>query len=308
VGIVVADEPERTWEFVTAPPRSAPGVTSMVGYRALETPGELHRGMPSSTLTFIVSLDDGVEAAESADALPVARPNPLVLGGLQTQAAHVRQRRGQAGVQLAVHPLAARALFGMPSAELSPAGYDGSVVLGRRGRELVGRVGDATDWHDAFSLIADYLVAAREGRGRTTVRPEVAYAWHLLERSRGRASMGAVADRVGLSPRHLATLFRGEVGRSPKTVAMLMRFERATARIAEAVRRRGPIDLAAIATDTGYSDQAHLSREFVRFAGTPPRRWVTEEFRNIQDGGHSFGSHCEHDCSQSDCVDNAASS
>jgi hypothetical protein len=42
----------------------------MVGYRALDNPGELHRGMPSSTLTFIVSLDDGVEAAESAEALP----------------------------------------------------------------------------------------------------------------------------------------------------------------------------------------------------------------------------------------------
>ena len=306
MGTVAADEPERTWEFVTAPPRSAPGVTSMVGYRALAMPGEVHRGMPSSRLTFIVSLDDGVEAAESAEALPIARPNPLVLGGLQTQAAHVRQRRGQAGVQLAVHPLAARALFGMPSAELSPADFDGTSVLGRRGMELVERVSEVTRWQDAFALIAEYLVDARE-RGCTTVRPEVAYAWHLLERSGGRASMSAVADRVGLSPRHLATLFHGEVGRSPKTVAMLMRFEHATARIAEAVRRRVPIDLATIAADTGYSDQAHLSREFARFAGAPPRRWVAEEFRNIQDGGHSFGSDCEHDCSQSDCVDNAAS-
>jgi len=308
VEIVITDEPERTWEFVSAPPLSALGVTSLVGYRALETPDELHRGMPSSMLTFIVGLDDGVEAAESAEALSAARPNPLVLGGLQVRAAHVRQRRGQAGVQLGVHPLAARALFGMPSAELSPAGFDGTTVLGRRGIELVERVRDTRDWHDAFTLIAHYLADARARRGPSTVRPEVVHAWHLLHRSRGRAPVGVVADGVGLSPRHLATLFHGEVGRSPKTVAMLMRFEHATARIAESVRRRTPIDLAAIAMDTGYSDQAHLSREFARFAGAPPRRWVAEEFRNIQDGGHSLGSHCEHDCSQSDCVDHAASS
>jgi hypothetical protein len=69
-------------------------------------------------LTFIVSLDDGVEAAESAETLLAARPNPLLLGGLHVQAAHIRQRTGQTGVQLAVHPLAARALFGAPSAEL----------------------------------------------------------------------------------------------------------------------------------------------------------------------------------------------
>jgi AraC-like DNA-binding protein len=308
VGIVVADEQGRAWEFVTAPPRSAPGVSSMVGYRALETPGDVHRGMPSSTLAFIVSLDAGVEAAETAEALAVARPNPLVLGGLQVRAAHVRQRRGQAGVQLAVHPLAARALFGMPSAELSPAGFDGTIVLGRRGVELVERVGDTGRWSDAFALIAKYLGDARERRDHSTVRPDVAYAWHLLQRSRGRAPVSAVADRVGLSPRHLATLFQREVGRSPKTVAMLMRFEHATARIAESVRRRVPIDLAAVAMDTGYSDQAHLSREFVRFAGAPPRRWVAEEFRNIQDGGHSFGSDCEHDFFQSERVVDAASS
>ena len=297
VGVVVAGEQGRTWEFVTARPRSAPGVASMVGYRALEAPGEVHRGMPSSTLTFIVSLDDGVEAAETAEALPTARPNPLILGGLQVQAAHVRQRRGQAGVQVAVHPLASRALFGMPSAELSPTGFDGTNVLGRRGVELRERVSDAGHWRDAFALIAEYLVDARTRRDHSTVRPEVAYAWHLLQRSRGRAPVSAVAERVELSARHLTTLFQREVGRSPKTVAMLMRFEHATARIAESVRRRAPIDLAAVAMDTGYSDQAHLSREFVRFAGAPPRRWVAEEFRNIQDGGHASGSDWEHDYS-----------
>jgi len=88
---VVADQPGRIWEFVSAPPRSAPGVTAMVGYRALETPGEVHRGMPSSTLTFIVSLDDGLEAAETAEALPIARPNPLVFGGLQVRALRCRR-------------------------------------------------------------------------------------------------------------------------------------------------------------------------------------------------------------------------
>jgi AraC-like DNA-binding protein len=240
LGIVVADEQTRIWEFVAAPPSSAPGVASMVGYRALETPGELHRGMPSSTLTFIVSLDDGVEAAETPQALRAARPNPLLLGGLQVQAAHVRQRRGQAGVQLAVHPLAARTLFGMPSAEFSVTDFDAAAALGRRGIELQERVTDVCHWQDAFALIAEYLVDARQRRDDATVRPEIAHAWHLLERSRGRAPVSAVTNRVGVSARHLTTLFRREVGRSPKTVAMLMRFEHASARIADptsAVRR-----------------------------------------------------------------------
>jgi hypothetical protein len=112
---MVNDEP-RIWDITVAPPHSAPGVTSMVGFRALDVPETVHRGMPSSTLAFIVSLDDGLEAAETADALPAARPTPVILGGLHVRASQVRQRPGQAGVQLAVHPLASRALFGVPAA------------------------------------------------------------------------------------------------------------------------------------------------------------------------------------------------
>jgi AraC-like DNA-binding protein len=292
----MADVEDRVWDFAAAPARSAPGVTSMVGYRSVSHPGELHRGMPSSTLTFIVSLDDGVQAAETAEALPAARPNPLLLSGLHVEAAHIRQRSGQTGVQLAVHPLAARALFGAPSAELSAVEWDATAVLGRDGIRLRDRVSEARQWGDAFSWIAAYLTDAWRRRDDARVRPEVARAWHLLELTGGRASVGALADRVGVTGRHLTTLFHREVGRSPKTVAMLMRFERATARIADSVRRYGAVDLAAVATYTGYSDQAHLTREFVRFAGVPPGRWMAEEFRNIQDGGHTLRADCEHDC------------
>ncbi len=282
------DEGDRAWDIAVAPPRIAPGVMSMVGFRALDNPDELHRGMPSSTLTFIVSLDDGVEAAETAEALPAARPNPLLLGGLHVQAAHIRQRPGQAGVQLAVHPLAARALFGVPSAELDAAEWDAIAVLGRSGIRLRNRVVEASQWPDAFSWIAQYLSDAWQRRDGARVRTEVAHAWQLFQASNGRASVGAVADRVGVTSRHLTTLFHREVGRSPKTVAMLMRFECATACISASVRCCATVDLSAVAASSGYSDQAHLSREFTRFAGVPPGRWIAEEFRNIQYGGHAY--------------------
>lgn len=302
----MASDAEAIWDFAVAPPHTAPGVSSMVGYRALDVPNAVHRGMPSSTLTFIVSLDDGVEAADTAAALPEARPNPVILGGLHLQASHVRQRRGQAGVQVALHPLAARAVLGVPAAELSVTDFDAVPVLGRGSAQLHERVAETRYWPDAFALVAGYLVEGRR-RHDTTVRPEVAYAWHLLGRSRGRLPVAAVAQRVGLSQRHLTTLFRREVGRTPKTVAMLMRFEYATARMADAARGHRRVDLAGIAGDAGYADQAHLTREFVRFVGVPPGAWLSEEFQNIQDGGHSIRSEWCHDNFESDRLADPAS-
>ena len=92
-----------------------------------------------------------------------------------------------------------------------------------------------------------------------------------------------VAQRVGVSPRHLGTLFAREVGRSPKTVAQLFRFQGAVTEIREAVAGRRPVDLAAVAARAGYADQSHLSRDFGDRLGASPSRWLREEFRNLQD-------------------------
>jgi len=242
--------------------------------------------MPSLTLTFIVSLDDGVRAAESLEALPAAQAAPVLLCGLHSRAARVQQTRGQAGVQLAVHPLASCALFGVPAAELSVTEFDAAPMLGRRAMRLHEQLAATRDWPDAFALVSAYLVA-QQCRGDRTVRPEVTHAWQLLQRSRGRTPVASIAEQIGLSQRHLTTLFRREVGHSPKAVAMLMRFEYTTARMTDQARGHRRVDLGGIAAAAGYADQAHLTRDFVRYAGTSPGAWLAEEFQNIQDGGHA---------------------
>lgn len=276
----------RAWDFAVAAPNSAPGAASMVGYRSLDVPDTVHLGLPSASLTFILSLDEGVEAADTADRLARARPNPVLLGGLHVSASHVRQRPGQAGIQIAVHPLASRYLFGAPSAELSVRDFEGAELLGRRAVEVHERLAGAGGWDEAFALVTRFLVARYRDRAVPAPRSELAHAWDLLERSRGRFPVGALAGEVGVSARHLGTLFRREVGRSPKTVAMLMRFEHARALITDNVRRCGRGEFGRVAAEAGYSDQAHLNREFVRFTGLSPGAWLAGEFRNIQDGAH----------------------
>jgi methylphosphotriester-DNA--protein-cysteine methyltransferase len=44
-------------------------------------------------------------------------------------------------------------------------------------------------------------------------------------------------------------------------------------RFVEAIDR-GRADLAALAWEAGYADQAHLSREATRLAGLPPLRFI----------------------------------
>jgi AraC-like DNA-binding protein len=260
-------------------------VVSAVGYRTPQPDQPVHYGLPSPWLTVIFSLDDGVESASDRAALASAPPLPIVAAGVHTRSSFVRQRPGQAGVQLAVHPLAARSLFGLPAAELSVTDYDGRQVLDRRATTIQQQLTGCQDWGHAFTLLGGHLARSLDRHHLVDVRSELRHAWSLLETSGGLRPIAEVAAQVGLTPRHLGTLFTREIGQSPKAVAQLIRFQRSVGLIRSSVSRTGRVDLAGVAARAGYADQSHLTHDFVERIGVPPSRWVVEEFRNLQDHG-----------------------
>jgi len=108
----------------------------------------------------------------------------------------------------------------------------------------------------------------------------VMWAWRRLVESRGRVSIGTLVGEVGFSQKHLITLFRDEIGLSPKTLARVLRFGGAV----EIIKRDGGNRLAEIAQACGYYDQAHFSRDFRAFAGITP----TELVRSLMPDGGGF--------------------
>lgn len=81
--------------------------------------------------------------------------------------------------------------------------------------------------------------------------------------------IGDVAHELGISERQLRRRFHASVGYGPKTLARILRFRRFVEEI-----DGGRTDLAALAVDAGYADQAHLTTETTRLAGLPPARLI----------------------------------
>src|SRR5690606_35707549 len=120
-------------EFVRARPGALPpGVVSMVGYRlrtaATDGTPPVHRGLPSPWLTLVVSTAGAVPTAVGPDEDPVRYAS--LVGGLHTRPAYIHQPPEQAGVQLALDPLACRDLLGVRAGELGLV-EDADAVLGR---------------------------------------------------------------------------------------------------------------------------------------------------------------------------------
>lgn len=270
-----------------------PGVAAVYGYAGVEVGSRSrrppHRGIPSTLLTVIVAVDAPLLCSATLEEWADHRgeTHAVCLGGFHLQPVYLQRPDAQEGVQVAVHPLAARRLLGLPASALTELTQEGDGVLGPSMRRLHERVVSSPPAERPL-LVEEALsaLASRHGR-RQGPRREVVGAWRLLERSGGRMRVTDTASAVGLTSRHLSSLMKAELGIGTKELAELMRFESAHSELVERARRGAAPRLADLAHTHGYADHAHLDRAYRRFAGTSPTEWLAEEFRNIQAGGHA---------------------
>ncbi|MGY1886325.1 helix-turn-helix domain-containing protein [Blastococcus sp. SYSU DS0753] len=256
-------------------------VAATLGYRHEGFPPGEHLGLPSPWLTVVLTLDDPLEMAAHPD--PAQSPGRFdaLVGGLHTRPARIVHPGRQAGIQLSLTPLGARALLGLPAGELASLDVPLTDLLGPAGTELVDGLRTAAGWPARFAALDAALL--RRLRDVDGVPAEVAEAWRLTTAAGGRLRVSQLAARVGWSTRHLEQRFRAETGLGPKEAARVVRFDRARRALAARVATGGAPDLAALAAGTGFADQAHLTREWRAFAGLPPTRWLAAEFGYVQD-------------------------
>ena len=256
-----------------------------VGYRQAGIDPAVHRGLPSPWLTMIVTLDEPLVITSHPDPRQPASAHDFLLGGLHTSPALVTHDGRQSGIQLGLTPLGARALLGVPAAELVSLDVEATEVLGRLAGEIRERVLAAPGWPARFAVLEQVLSARAEAAASPASRPEVGYAWDRLRQSRGTVSVADLAAETGWSARHLGERFRAETGLSPKAAARVVRFDLARRLLlsrAQAAAGAGRTLIADLAADCGYYDQAHLARDFRDLAGCPPSVLLAEEFRNVQ--------------------------
>jgi AraC-like DNA-binding protein len=279
----VGSHPDHVDESVSwrVHPALRPFVATAVGYRH-DSPAPVHRGLPSPYLTLVVTLDRPLVLAGHPDPRQAPGRYDALLGGLHTRPALITQIGPQAGIQLSLTPLGARAVLGLPAGALASLDCALPDVLGGAGAELTGRCREAPGWTGRFTAIERVLL--RILRDDAAAPPEVQEAWRLTLVTGGRLRVEEIAHRIGWSSRHLLTRFRAETGLTPKEAARVARFDRARRALAARVAAGRPADLAALAVATGFADQAHLTREWRALSGLPPTQWLAADFGFVQDG------------------------
>lgn len=270
--------------------RLRPHIGRVSGWLQAGVAPDVHHGLPSPWLTFILTLHEPLVLAAHLDPAPDeghdrdrrpkdGAPAPptgsyeALIGGLHTTPAVVTHAGWQSGVQVAIHPLAARAVFGVPAGELAGRNEHAADVAGAWVARALDRLRAAEGWPARFAVVGAELTARLDEP--MDPAPELRRAWALL--CRGDRSVAAVAAEVGWSARRLHARCLAELGLAPQELRRVARFDRARRAVAAGV------PMVRVAAGQGYTDQAHLTRDFRRFAGAPPSHWLAAEGRSVQD-------------------------
>jgi AraC-like DNA-binding protein len=246
-------------------PANAPHVRSLAGWYE-RTEGPVRRAEPpGARIVLVISFGPTMDID--------GRRFTSFVAGLHDAPALTEHAGEGHGIQAYLSPLGARRLLGMPMGELTRQVVELEDLIGSAAGELAERLAEAHGWPARLALL-ERAIAERVLEAPAPA-PELERAWQRLVESHGAAPVAGLAAELGWSRRHFSTSFREQIGMPPKMLARVLRFERALGRL------RAGDDLADVALDSGYYDQAHFNRDFKTFAGCTPTEYRVASVQDI---------------------------
>ncbi|MFC9894204.1 DUF6597 domain-containing transcriptional factor [Nocardia sp. NPDC127579] len=184
------------------------------------------------------------------------REGRLVVAGPDTAAYTPALPVGSRVAGIRFYPGTAPALLGVPAHELRDRRVDlADLWPAARVREFTERVDAAADRRAALEALAVECAAG--------LAPPDPVLREVVRALAAGGSVAATARAIGLDVRVLHRRSLAAFGYGPKTLARILRLQRALA------AARTGTSFAETAALTGFADQAHLSREVRELAGMP---------------------------------------
>ena len=221
--------------------------------------------LPTGLMHLVVRLSGpAVRIFDSAADGEGRRLGPALVGGPRAgfYAKDITAPASSVGVQLL--PGGAQALLGLPADELAGQHVSLDDLWGSGAGLMREQLLAAATPQDALQRLEALLLHRLRNGPAQAAHPVALRALRQFEVGMG---VNDAVARSGYSHRQFIRLFSQAVGLGPKLYCRVRRFQKALPLV------QGPLALAAVAMEAGYSDQSHFNREFREFAGLTPEQY-----------------------------------
>ena len=231
--------------------------------------------MPDGYAEIIFHFGSGCSVLQNGVLRPL--PSPFMMGLLNQPAVFYTKNRLEI-IGIRCFPWTVFDLLGLPS------GKDGVRIfehpIANLQSTLTKLIQDGKI-DEAVALVKQYFLDARS---RIPVDSMLFKAGVAMRTANGAIQVSQVAAAAHATVRTLERKFKESSGYTVKDVSGLMRFEQARNHLWLYPNS----NLAGLAHELGYTDQAHLSREFKRYSGTTPAAFARKAKKRKQAVGNDF--------------------
>jgi AraC-like DNA-binding protein len=217
----------------------------------------------SIDLTFNLAADDVRVFANAADYVGSSFDGAVVHGA-QSRYFVLDARRDVHVVGVHFLPGGGAALLGVSAQELTDRHVALSDLWGARAHTLRAQLLEAPTPAAKFAVLEEEFIGRL--RPQRFVHPAISFALRGMRSASTDLRIAQIQAATGYSPRRFTTLFTDTVGLTPKLYSRINRLRS----VVERVACGGEVAWADLASEYGYYDQSHLTRDFREFSGVTP--------------------------------------
>jgi AraC-like DNA-binding protein len=219
--------------------------------------------LPFGMVEIIVQLDNNAcDVFVDGNWLPLPK---VFLAGMYQETVLWRAGGSTRKFGIRLKPEAFHLLFNMPAA-IAFSNYTSlHNVIGSAANYFSEQLAEAKEMSELIAIAEAFLLRQlnmQGGEHNYTIE-----AARLIRSTKGNISIDDVCKAVYVSPRQLQRSFRHTLGTGPKSYMRIIRFRNAFVQMQYLQKHGG---WAGLSYNLGYSDQAHLIRDFKEFTGTVP--------------------------------------
>jgi AraC-like DNA-binding protein len=231
--------------------------------------------VPDGYAEIIFHFGSGCSMSHNGSLQPL--PSPFMMG-LLNQPVHFYTKNRLEIIGIRCFPWTVFDLLGLPSGKASVHIFEHPIA---RLQSILEECINAGKVEEAVAQVKQYFLDARSRIPGNTMLFKAGVA---MSKANGTMPVSQVAAAAHATVRTLERKFKQSSGYTVKDVSGLMRFEQ----VRNKLWHYPDSNLAGLAHELGYTDQAHLSKEFKRYSGTTPAAFARKAKKGKQAVSNDF--------------------
>jgi len=248
-------------------------IDTMIYFEGFSPVHTLDRFLPDGNTELLIDLRDTPQSIHDNNTLEVIQfCKHAWVSGVRTRPITIPSGKDRRMIVVAFKKGGAYPFYPCPMSELSDSVVMADLIFGNHIHQLREQLLAAKSIDDIFRQLELFLLGM--GGDKLYEQPAQRCIEFVLKNMVHQPTMirfQNLIEQIGYSQKHFISMFKNQVGATPKQYLRIMRFQKA---IQEMGTNASSFDWSGLALQSGFYDQAHFINDFRDFSGFTPGEYI----------------------------------